>query len=500
MNVLRILIAFLFIGLYACQNKNIETKIFGKITGDISKGIYYTLPIDGVCNFVFKDSVQHDSLGNFEIDLEIDVPSFVRVILWGKASRTLLVEKGKTYQLDINAAESDDKVFSVLGDNAEIQDGIQLFDNPDNIQRSARSISRNSTVAKIKDKLAVLKQTELDPFMELLSDHKISKEFYELVKIDRDCYYAAIQGTIALLKKYEDLRKENGVFTNEVNSLWDEAFVEFSPSDISLMRSPWYYSFANNYVEYTIYTDSTFNQENVLAIFEEGLRHSFHLKKSKEHFTLDVLEYHNASYLFNAAFQTRYEKELIELFAAFNVEFPHSSYRRFIKPLIDPIVEFHKAKEDPFSAEVEFIETSEQKVIGAAKEYNSLNDVLESLKGRKLYIDVWATWCAPCKEEFAHKDKLYDLLGQYDFDILYISIDEKDKEEQWRNMIKFYDLKGQHIRANERLDTELVKLFPLHDGIAIPWYLIVDENGEIKIDFASKPSELNSLEMELKMI
>lgn len=501
MNYFKYITPLLIVVLASCiYNTKTETTIIGKTTSDdIPEQIYYSVPINGICNGLIKDSVLIDSKGNFEIKLDIEKPSFVKLMIWGKASRTLVIEKGRTYQLELST-ETSDYAFHVIDENKEVQDKIRSLKYSSHIQNPTRQYLKLSSIEETRLKLKTAKEEELNTFKELLSEDKISNGFYQLIQIDRDCFYAAIKATISLIKKYEDLRKENGAFTKEYKNLWQESFTEASVSNINLMRSPWYFSFADNFVEYNIFNAVSFKQEDHVKLYEDGLYHSNHLEISKKHLQSIFAEYHHAAYLMNAAIQKRFEKELISLYHDFTSDYPNSQYTIFLSPMIDPIEEFHIIKEKPFNSNIEFVERSEQQFVNDKKDNNTLKDVIQSLHGKKLYVDVWATWCGPCKEEFKHKSKLYDLLNEYNVEVLYISIDEKDKDQQWRDMIKFYELKGHHIRANEQLDEELRKLYPLHEGIAIPWYMLVDENGKVKIDFASKPSELKSLEMELKLI
>ena len=127
-----------------------------------------------------------------------------------------------------------------------------------------------------------------------------------------------------------------------------------------------------------------------------------------------------------------------------------------------------------------------------------LNEAIKSFKGKALYIDVWATWCGPCKEEFEHKAKLLELLESKGYEILYISIDDDKRNKQWQEMIKFYNLEGSHIRANEKLSKDLHSIYDNKEGaILIPWYMIIDKNGDILKLHAHRPSELVELEKEL---
>ncbi|MCK9640126.1 MAG: thioredoxin family protein [Prolixibacteraceae bacterium] len=78
-------------------------------------------------------------------------------------------------------------------------------------------------------------------------------------------------------------------------------------------------------------------------------------------------------------------------------------------------------------------------------------------------------------------------------EIVYISIDQEVKDKQWKEMIKYYNLEGYHIRASKELDSDLRKIFGQNGSITIPWYLLVDENGKILKEHAKPPSQLTEL-------
>src|ERR1022692_1739473 len=53
---------------------------------------------------------------------------------------------------------------------------------------------------------------------------------------------------------------------------------------------------------------------------------------------------------------------------------------------------------------------------------------LSSLKGKVVFLNVWATWCGPCREEMPSMETLYDeLKGNKDFVMLAVSQDTKGK-------------------------------------------------------------------------
>jgi peroxiredoxin len=54
---------------------------------------------------------------------------------------------------------------------------------------------------------------------------------------------------------------------------------------------------------------------------------------------------------------------------------------------------------------------------------------LEDYRGSVTLVNIWATWCLPCRDEMPSMQKLYDSLGTRGFKIAAISIDEGSPED-----------------------------------------------------------------------
>jgi thiol-disulfide isomerase/thioredoxin len=111
---------------------------------------------------------------------------------------------------------------------------------------------------------------------------------------------------------------------------------------------------------------------------------------------------------------------------------------------------------------------------------------LHDLSGKVVYMDVWATWCTPCKEEFAHSRKLErQFAGNDRVAFLFISIDED--LPAWRKLLsQGYAPEGIHI--NQKQDKQPDAVWEAYRISGIPRYMLIDAEGRIVQAQASRPS------------
>jgi thiol-disulfide isomerase/thioredoxin len=57
------------------------------------------------------------------------------------------------------------------------------------------------------------------------------------------------------------------------------------------------------------------------------------------------------------------------------------------------------------------------------------NTTLADFRGRTLLLNLWATWCVPCREEMPALDALQGRLGNDEFQVVAINIDTRDAEK-----------------------------------------------------------------------
>ena len=119
-------------------------------------------------------------------------------------------------------------------------------------------------------------------------------------------------------------------------------------------------------------------------------------------------------------------------------------------------------------------------------EFYDINNKLVSLKdlrGKPVFIDLWATWCRPCIAEIPALKKLETKFKQIHF----VSICKSDTEEKWRKMVVDKELQGIQLYAPD----DNISFFKDYVVEGIPRFILLDSNGKIIDSNAKRPSNPN---------
>jgi thiol-disulfide isomerase/thioredoxin len=124
----------------------------------------------------------------------------------------------------------------------------------------------------------------------------------------------------------------------------------------------------------------------------------------------------------------------------------------------------------------------------------TFSDILEPYLGKVIYLDIWASWCGPCKTELPFSKELKERLKGEDIAFVYLSTDRD--EAAWENMLVIMQLEGEHYRANKKIIDYLRSEFDLQ---YIPHYILFDKAGNLVKNNAPRPSS-EEIESELRAL
>ncbi len=114
---------------------------------------------------------------------------------------------------------------------------------------------------------------------------------------------------------------------------------------------------------------------------------------------------------------------------------------------------------------------------------------LSSLRGSVVYVDIWATWCGPCKSEIPHLKKLEENFIGKPVQFVSISIDAPKDRAKWRKFAIANNLKGMQLLANDGWNSEWIKHFKI---AGIPRFVIIGKDGQVADSNAPRPSSSES--------
>jgi len=111
---------------------------------------------------------------------------------------------------------------------------------------------------------------------------------------------------------------------------------------------------------------------------------------------------------------------------------------------------------------------------------------LSDLKGKYVYIDVWATWCGPCKREIPSLKKVEKDFHNKNIAFVSTSIDVATAHDKWSAMVKNEELGGIQLIADKDWKSQFVQDYGIQ---GIPRFILVDPEGNIVSADAPRPSD-----------
>lgn len=112
----------------------------------------------------------------------------------------------------------------------------------------------------------------------------------------------------------------------------------------------------------------------------------------------------------------------------------------------------------------------------SGKEYT-----LADFKGKLIYIDIWATWCGPCRGEIPYLQKLEE--AYHGKDVAFVSISTDKDRAAWEKMVKEQNMGGYQLHNGG--DRSLMNAYKVS---GIPRFILIGKDGKIVSANMSRPS------------
>ena len=107
---------------------------------------------------------------------------------------------------------------------------------------------------------------------------------------------------------------------------------------------------------------------------------------------------------------------------------------------------------------------------------------LDDLKGKLVLVDLWATWCGPCRAEEPHWEKLNE---EYkDKAVAFVGVSVDQDKPKWEEYVKTKHMKGIQIHAGT--GNELSNAYKV---TGIPRYILIDKAGNLITADSPRPSD-----------
>jgi len=180
--------------------------------------------------------------------------------------------------------------------------------------------------------------------------------------------------------------------------------------------------------------------------------------------------------------------------SAFLKNMSEEKYLEFISD--SKMLEYAKERKAAYQARMDSLRALQNTDAIHFKEFDDvapeaiLDTITNRYKGKAILIDIWATWCGPCRQGHKLMKPLKEEMKDKNISFVYIS-SPSSPEGTWRNMIA--EIPGDHYYLTQEQYSNILHKY---DSEGIPTYIIFDKNGNSQYSHIGFPS-LDELRNEI---
>lgn len=118
---------------------------------------------------------------------------------------------------------------------------------------------------------------------------------------------------------------------------------------------------------------------------------------------------------------------------------------------------------------------------------DGLKAAIAAHAGRVVLVDMWATWCIPCREKFPHVVELHRAHAGDGLTVISLSIDEPGEREAVLTFLAEQNAAFENFIGTYGLGTEATEAFEY--GGEVPFYKLYDRQGKLRHQFSGDPRD-----------
>lgn len=471
--------------------------IRGKIEGFKNQNLRLLLPNSFFDQEKGKIDIKVDETGNFYQELNLVYPQIVYFQCFDPISKSsyfynLFVSQDENLTITVDI--SSEKKIKVEGKRKENNQFLNISSYvylekykgdtlPDRVYNEIERIAQANKLELDKYIKTYKPTTEFIKVWQANLEYFAPQAFYSFEQNNKYANKTAYDRNFIIWKQYRNTLFSKIKLSNDeaINSPVYQNFIH----DILLRvkEELWKEAFGENqetfYKEW--YNTST---EEGSKLLREDMTNSLTEKIIQKYYTGRSAEFAYAV-LFKTSMEDENYKNLPQIFDNFKKKFPNSLYLAQLEPKINKIIENDKKT---LTDKMIFLKNGDQ--------FKTFDEVINQFKGKTVLIDMWGTWCSPCRQEIAmHSQALHDYFKDKDMQFLYVANNDSHNTENWKKIISSQSIEGFHILANEALTNDIMVK---SKGNGFPTYIILKKDGSYELSKAGYPLKRDILIEQLE--
>lgn len=451
----RIIPLLLIIAVIACQPvKKKTTTLNGEIQNPNKEYIL-------VYNKDIRDTARLDSMNTFSLELEIEKPAYF-TFYDGQESSVMYLSPGDELNLSLNTEEFDESInYKGTG---EIPNNY-LAGSYLNNEKMITNLGKELYLKNLEDfstYLDSVKNVKLEYIENELGSNPEYTDFAEKEKSRVLFEWARLKNNYP---SYHSYYAKDDEF--EVGDDYYAFMDEIDVNNPKCVEVPEYKNFVNSYIRH--FTDENYGKDSSYHELPLGY-YLMEIKTIDDKITdPEAKQMIMKDLIMNVV---NYE-DITKADSILNVFYSRCSDTAYNNEVKEKVEAWKKIGEGQASPTWTY----------ADAEGNMVS--LEDFKGKYVYIDVWATWCGPCKREIPYFKKLVEEFKDNNIVFVSISVDKEKDYDTWKKMIKEDEMNWVQLISENAWDTKITKDFMIR---GIPRFILIDPEGNIVTPRAPRPS------------